>query len=400
MDLIDISSLCYIDATGYHYADFPTTLAAVQGAFQSIYGADVYLGADSQDGQWTSVLAQAFYDTFALGAATYSSLAPSTAQGVGLSRIVKFNGLVRITATYSTVDLVIVGVAGTVIANGVAADSLQQQWALPSSVTIPNSGTITVTATAVQVGALQALPNTITTIFTPTNGWQTVNNPAAATAGVGVESDGALRIRQTVSTSLPAQTVFDATIAAVANTAGVTAVEGYENYTNSTDANGLPPHSISIVAEGGDDTAVATAIQIKKTPGTDTYGTTSVPLTDSQGMPITINFYRPTVATIGVQVSLTRLAGWDISYETLIADSIAAYITNTTIIPIGGDIVITKLYVQGYLNGTNPTAAATFNLESIELKKNSGSFAASDIQLLFNEIAACDPTANVSFILT
>lgn len=396
--MIDIASLCFIDATGYHYADFPTVLAAVQTAFQNIYGADVYLGPDSQDGQWVSVLSQAFYDTFALGASVYSSFSPSTAQGVGLSRVVKINGLRRVVSTNSTVELVIVGVFGTVLTNCIAIDNLQQQWLIPTT-TIPSSGTITVTAVSAVIGAIQGLPNTITGIFTPTNGWQTVNNPAAATVGVGVESDATLRQRQTISTSLPAQTVFEATQAAIENTAGVIATKGYENETNSTDSNTLPPHSISFVVEGGTDFDVATAIRIKKTPGTDTYGTTSVPLKDSRGVPITINFYRPTVATISVQVSLTRLAGWDVSYESLISAALASYITDTNQIPIGGDIVITKLYMVAYIQAINPVASATFNLEAIELKKNSGSFAASDIQLAFNEIAACAAT-NVSYILT
>lgn len=392
---MSVTDLVFIDSTGYNYQDFPAFLAFYTTGYQNIYGVDVYLGSDSQDGQWVSLQAQAAYDTAANGAATYNSFAPPTAQGTGLSRLVLLNGIQRENSSNSTVELTIVGVAFTPINNGIAIDVLQQQWALPISVTIPNSGTITVTAVAVVEGALQALPDTITNIFTPTQGWQTVNNAAAATPGAPVEPDAQLRLRQAQSTALPSQTVLEGTFAAVANVPGVIAVQDYENYTNTTDANGLPPHSISFVVEGGTDTDVAQAMQIKKTPGTDTYGTTSVPTTDSNGVPITINFFRPTNAVISIQVTLTPLASWIESNETIIAAALATYIN--TMIKIGGDIVLTQLYGIAYV--PTSTAAGSFNIEGIELKKNSGSFSASDIQLLFNEDAVCDAATNVTFVL-
>ena len=366
---MDVTDLAYIDATGYHYEDYPSFLLYLTTQYQNVYGQDVYLGDDSQDGQWLGIVAQALYDTAALGAATYNSFSPITAQGVGLSRVVKINGLRRQSPSNSTVELVIVGSAFTQITNGIANDALNQQWALPSTVVIPNSGTITVTATAIPDstgnGAFQALPNTITSIFTPTNGWQTVNNPAAATVGTTAESDPTLRGRQSISTATPAQTVFDATIGAVGNVAGVSALAPYENDTDTTDSNGLPPHSISLVVEGGTDTDIAQTILDYKTPGTNTYGTTSVPLTDPKGVPITINFFRPILQPIAVQVTLIPLSSWITSNENIIAAAIASYISS---IPIGGAIILTKLYGVAYVAGTS--AAGSFNIESIELAEN------------------------------
>ncbi|MGC8170052.1 baseplate J/gp47 family protein, partial [Salmonella enterica] len=73
-------------------------------------------------------------------------------------------------------------------------------WNLPASVTIPPSGLITVTATCAAIGAVSAPAGTITTINTPTRGWQSVTNPADAVPGAEVESDAALRSRQKIST--------------------------------------------------------------------------------------------------------------------------------------------------------------------------------------------------------
>lgn len=389
---MQISDLVYIDSAGYHYADYPTFLSWIQGKYQDIYGADVYLGADSQDGQFLAVLAQAFFDTAAVGASTYNSFSPSTAQGVGLARNVKINGIKKRSATNSTVELTIVGVANTVLTNAIAIDTLQQKWSIPTT-TIPISGTVTVTATAMDAGAVAALPNTITGIFTPTQGWQTVNNASAATVGVAVEQDAELRTRQSQSTANPSLTVFEGTMGAVENVSGVTKAKGYENDTNTTDGNGLPPHSIAVVAQGGLDADIAAAIQVHKTPGTQTYGTTTVPVNDSHGMPLNINFYRPTQATIGVRVTLTPLDGWSTDYEALIEQAVAAAVVAAD---IGGSIIITKLYVIAYLVGT--PAYGSFNIVSIELKKNAGSFGTADIALLFNEVAVCNPATDVVIV--
>ena len=116
---------------------------------------------------------------------------------------------------------------------------------------IGRSGEVTVTARAEDIGEIRAAAGDIRNIVTPTRGWQSVNNPTAAIPGAPVETDAELRRRQAVSTALPSLTVFDGTVGAVAQVAGVLRFRGYENDTSVTDDNGLPPHSISLVVEGG-----------------------------------------------------------------------------------------------------------------------------------------------------
>ncbi len=394
--MTDISTLVYIDATGYHYPDYPTLLSWVQSQYQTIYGADVYLAADSQDGQLLAIWAKALYDTAALGASAYNSFSPVTAQGLGLSRLVKINGLTRKIPSFSTVVLTIVGTAGTVISNGIAADVLGQKWTLPLTVTIPGGGTITVTATAALVGFINADVATVTTIFTPTGGWQTVNNIAAATPGAAIESDAALRLRQAVSVANPSLTVFQGTLGAVANVPGVTKVSnGYENPTGSTDVNGIPAHSISVVVAGGADADVAQAIQVHKTPGCGTAGDTDVLVYDSHGMPIHIKFARAVVATILVRITLSAGIGWTTDFETPIAAAVSAVVNAGN---IGDTVLFTKLYAPAYLNGA--PQGLTYTVATIELKKNAGAYAVANVALNYNEEAVCDPVTGVVFVVT
>lgn len=392
---MELTELVYIDDTGYHFADYPTFLAWRKEQYQAIYGADVYLESDSQDGQLLAVQAKADYDTAALGASVYNSFSPVTARGVGLSRNVKINGLERNVPSYSTALVTIVGVADTLIVNGVVQDTLGRKWDLPASVTIPVDGDIDVTATCQEIGAINAGIATITTIFTPTLGWQTVSNAGAATPGAAVETDSELRTRQAASTANPSQTVLDGTTGAIANIPGVTKVQPYENDSDTTDSDGLPEHSICMVVAGGDDTAIAEAIQVHKTPGCDTFGDTTELVYDNHGMPLNISFQRASVATIGVEVTLADGVGWSSDFEALIADAVAAIVNAGK---IGATILLTKFYGPAYLPGT--AASGTYDITSIRLKKNAGSFAASNVNLDFDEDPTCDADTDVTVIVT
>lgn len=381
-----IADLFYVDDTGFHAPDYPTILNALTSQIQTIIGADTYLDPDSQDGQQLAVYAQGIYDVGMVGLAVYNAFSPATGQGTGLSSNVKINGIRRQNPTNSTVDLVLIGQVGTTIINGQAQDILGQNWNLPASVTIPDSGTITVTATSVSAGAIAAATDTVTKVNTPTRGWQSVNNTLAATVGVAVEIDSTLRIRQSVSTELPSQSVLDGTLGAVANVAGVIDYAIYENKTSTTDGNGIPGHSISVVASGGDDVAIATAISLKKTPGTGTYGTTSEVVPDQAGVPNVISFYRPTVVPIHVVVNITALTDYTTLTATAIQAAVAAYIQA---LKIGKDVLYTKLYTPANLPG-NP-AGATFDITSILIERT-GSPAAANVDIAFNEVAYCDTT--------
>lgn len=390
-----ISDLFFLNQNGVVFPDYPTVLEQLKAEYRTIYGEDVYLEADSQDGQWIAVMALAMFDTMQVAAAVYNSFSPLTAQSDALSRNVKINGIARRVATYSQVDLRIVGQPGATIVAGVAEDALGQKWKITGTVVIPPTGEVVVGAIAENIGDVKAQANTITKIATPTLGWQSVNNPSAAVAGVPVESDAELRRRQAQSTAIPSLSVLDGIIGAVSSLPGVLRYRGYENDADVTDANGLPPHSMAVVVQGGDAQAIGDTIAVKKTPGTGTYGTTSVTTVDKFGMENVINFFRPTPATISVEVTIDALSGYTTSYADLIKAAVANKLNESE---IGDDVLITKLYVPANLPGT--AAGNTFDITQIRIKKNSGSFVTTNIVLAFNEIAECDAATNVTVIAT
>lgn len=379
-----MSLAAQITPTGMSVPSYEDILASLIFSFKGIFGNDVYLGTDSQDYEMLAIFALAISDCNQMALATYNAFSPSTAQGVGLSSVVKINGLRRLASSKSTVDLTIVGQAGTIITNGIAIDLLSNRWALPTTVTIPIGGSIVVTATAIESGDIPAASDTVNKIGTPTLGWQSVNNANPATLGAPVEQDATLRQRQAASTTLPALSVIDAIIASVANIFGVQRYEGYENPTGSTDGNGIPAHSISLVVQGGDVQVIGETIANKKTPGTGTYGTTAIDVVDSKGIPSTINFYVLTEVVITVEIDITALTGYVSPTEDAIKVAVAEYLSA---LAIGEDVNLFRMGVPINLNGD--PLSDTYAVTGVRIARDGGMPTAANIVIAFNEAASC-----------
>jgi uncharacterized phage protein gp47/JayE len=361
--------VCTIDSTGIHIPTFPDILNYFTEGYQAIYGSDVYLGSDSQDGELIGLLAAAYNDANTMATAAYNSFSPQSAQGTGLSSVVKINGISRLVPTNSMVDVIIIGVTGTPIINAVVGDGTYR-WDLPTA-TIPNEGQITVTAVCETSGAVAATANTVVKILTPISGWQSVNNPADALLGQPVESDPTLTKRQTVSTMLPSLTVLDGIVGAVSSITGVARLQPYENDTDTTDSNGLPSHSISLVVDGGDAQTIANTIALKKTPGAGTYGSTSQNVIDSSGVQHTINFWRPIEVTITVTINLHNLTGYTSIIGNNIINSVVNYINSLS---IGQSVLMSRVFVPANLMGpfailTAPADPTSFELISVLMSR-------------------------------
>lgn len=349
--------VCQITEAGCIRPDFAACLTYVQALYRSIYGQDVYLGEDCQDGQFMALLANAIHDCNGETLSVYNALSPSTAQGNGLSSVVKINGIRRKSPTYSTADVLVVGQVGAIISGGLIRDADGVLWALPPSVVIPITGQLLVTVTCRTIGAVTAPANTLTQIATPTLGWQSVTNPIAAIPGLPVETDAALRRRQALSTRIPAQTPVESLAGALFAVTGVTRVKVYENDDVIPDANGIPAHSIAAVVEGGDAAVIATLIKAKKTPGVGTYGSILTVLTDAYGIPHNIRHFRPTLVPVAWSVSLRPKAGYTADVADKIKAALAAY---TNALGIGQTQELSGAYPAANLTGL--PQAATFEV--------------------------------------
>ena len=385
-----------VTAEGISAPDYQTVLETLTSYFQQIYGSDAYLEPDSKDGQMVALVALAIHDANNTAISVYNCFSPATGYGAALTSNVKINGIARKGATNSTVDLLLTGTAGTTITNGSVRDQNNIIWNLPTSVSISVDGTVLATATSANSGAIAALAGTITTINTPTRGWTSVTNPTAATVGTPAETDAELRIRQGQSVSLPSITPFEGVDGAIANVAGVTRHKLYENDTGAVDANGLPPHSISAIVDGGDITEIAQTIRGSKGQGTSTYGTTSVTVPDTYGNPHVISFSRSTDVPVYGHITLKAFAGYTSQIGVQIQQAVADYINGLT---IGDSVLLSRIYSPANLGVVSGGSARYYDIQELLIGKSAGAVAAANIDIAYNESASCNP-ANIAITVT
>ncbi len=362
------------------YSDIYLSLCA---SFQAIYGSDVYIPADSQDGQWIGVLAKAINDSNQAAVTIFQGYSPTYASGNALAAQVKINGLTKLSPSKSSVPCLIIGQAGKTIIAGVVADASGIQWDIPANTVIPIGGEITVTATCQKDGSIPAAAGAVQ-IATVQNGWQSAEFTTAATLGAPVEEDPALRLRQTFSVAIPSQTVLEGMLGAIKNLPDVTAARVYENDTGGTDANGIPAGNIAFVVQGGDATEIATTIMVKKTQGVPTYGTTTESLVDSTGNPHDVNFSFASGKRILVAISLHGFSG----YTTIIGDKIKAAVADyINDIGIGNKVMLVRLQLPAQLYGS--MESKTYEIVTIAAAISPTTPGSSDVAIAFNQIATC-----------
>ncbi|HBZ1137629.1 baseplate J/gp47 family protein [Klebsiella pneumoniae] len=396
LDLDTLGLSATVTAEGISAPDYQTVLDTITGYFQQIYGSDAYLDPDSKDGQMVALVALAIHDANNTAISVYRSFSPATALGDALTSNVKINGITRRAATNSTVDLLLTGTVGTTITNGSVRDANSVVWNLPATVVIGSDGTVVATATCVNSGAVAAVAGSVNGINTPTRGWASVTNPLAATVGVAAETDAELRVRQSQSVALASLTPFDAVDGAIANVEGVTRHKLFENDTETTDANGLPAHSISAIVEGGDATSIANTIRSVKGQGVSTYGTTAVIVTDKYGNPYTIRFSRPIDVPVYVSITLKALTGYSSEVGDEIKAAVASYINS---LAIGDSVLLSRVYSPANLGVVSGGNARYYDIMELLIGRSADDVAAANLVVAYDESASCS-VDNIALVVT
>lgn len=380
----------YIDSTGMHIPTYNDIVEYFCLAARRIFGQGLYLGSDSMDYQMIAEFAEKLNDTNEAALAAYNARSPSTAIGAGLDAVVGINGIQRKVASRSVCDVQITGTAGTTIINGAVTDINGNVWDLPASVSIPETGTITVSATCREYGIIGASPNTLTIIKTPTLGWISVTNSGEATVGNVVETDSQLRARRAQSVAIPSRAILDGLRGAIAAIDDVTRQVVLENDQKNTDKNGLPANSICAVVEGGSDEEIARTIYHFKTPGCYTHGSTLVEVSNENGGTDEIRFMRPSYREIYVNITIKRGSGYFNEIPNLIRSSIADFLDELT---IGDDLYVSLLWWAAQKNVESLTAPG-FSIRSIVAGTSADQMSTDDISFAFYEA----PHANMNNI--
>lgn len=306
--------------------------------FKDIYGEDINAESNSPDGQLINIMAQMLEDQYELLNQVNASFDPDQAIGTVLDQRCAINGIQRKggTYTYVTID---VTADRSVTLEGIDQVAPEQAYTISDnegnlfvlSATSPiNSGTSQLVFRALNVGNVEVLPNTITTPVTIILGVLSVNNPGVATTqGTNEETDAELRERRKRSVSISNQGYVDGLAAALENLSDVTKVSVYQNRGNTTDADGIPGHSIWVVIQGGTDAEIGQVMDNKVAGGVGMKGSQSVNVQQSDGQIATYYFDRPSAQTLYVRLDITPLNGQTIVYD----DIKSALVTGTSFQP-------------------------------------------------------------------
>jgi len=351
--------------TGFVPKTLDDIRAELEAAFKASFGESIDLTPQSNFSQIIGVMAERYADLWAQAQGVYSAFSPSDATGVSLDNVAAITGTVREPSRPSTVTIIATGTPATVLSTGrvvsVAGTGVRfvttangtiaavSAWASTTAYTlgtfVRNGGTQrvyvcttagtsaaggpTTTASAITDGTVvwryvgegtgkveiaaeseddgPKVGNafTITTIETPVAGWSSVNNLLDATLGADTETDAALRLRRAEELRTAGRAAVEAIRSAILDVDSVTACTVFENVTDVTDGDGLPPHSVEALVQGGLDADIREALWTNTAAGIRTYGTTSGTHVDSQGISHTVQFSRPTNVNIYVVVNVT-----------------------------------------------------------------------------------------------
>lgn len=283
--------------------------------WQSIYGADINVEQNSPDGQLINILAQEKKDLLDLITSIYNNLDPDRVIGIPQQILYKWNGLFIKAYTYSYV-YIDVNVTGPVNLQGLddnidnadgtgytVTDTAGNRWILANSQSL-QVGSYTLNFRAAQLGAIEALPNTINVMETIVTGVASVNNPAAnyITGNQG-ESSSAFRLRRAQSMATPSQG-FDESLQSQLNGLDtVTQAKVYDNR-KDTEVNGIPAHTVWVVVQGGQPDEIGRVIYKNVSPGIPMKGTQSVVIPKQNGDIQTVYYDIPSAVPLYIRMTI------------------------------------------------------------------------------------------------
>ena len=208
------------------------------------------------------------------------------------------------------------------------------------------------------------------------------------------ETDAEVRSRINRSLASRGAGSADAIVAAVLQLQYVKDAKLYINDTDSTDARGIPGHSLAMVVRNGYANSIAQAIYDKKAPGIGTWGSTTANATDAQGNAVPVSFSRSSARYVYVNLFIQLFNG--LSQDTVknaIQPAILDFINTRR---IGETLIIPQIYGIAY--AAAPEIAKDFVILDIQVSEPGASSVVRDrITCSWNENVSCLANGGVSY---
>lgn len=379
----------------------------------------------------------------------HNAINPDAATGTALAALAALTGTVQVPAASSTVDLLLVGDNTTAVASGsrISAPATSAVWQTLALATLATAtswvastayvlndvrtnasriyrcitaGTsagadgptttaadiadntahwayvgegvaiATVAVAAVLTGPQTGVAYSITEIETPVSGWTAAINLLDADLGTDLETAQSLRIRREEELEAQGAGTPEAIRAEMLKVDGVTACTVFYNPTDTTDADGVTPHAVEAMVQGGADQDIWDQLWISVGAGINTMGAEVGTVEDSQGTSQTLRFTRPEVIPIYVEIT--------VEYDSIIyADSAALSAAGTAAlvkaaIVAYGDALLAGRDVRARPIGTAVTAGVygVIDCPSVKIKASAGPTDETTIAVSLRQLATYD----------
>jgi uncharacterized phage protein gp47/JayE len=371
---------------GYERFRLDEWVTLVKDLYFSVFGSNIDLSDDTQDGQLAGAIAEAMSNQDQQTEDVGNSFDPNSATGNEQSTLVTLNGIKRAESTSSIVTLRLFGTdATTVVAGSLVRESENNEQFATDNDAVISAPYTEVSATAVNSGAIIASAATLTIIDSQTAGWDSVTNENDATVGEDEESDTDLRVRRRNSVAISSEGNQASVSGALKNLDDVISAIVKENFTSSIDSDGVDPHSIACVVEGGSAADIADTIWTKKSGGCDLFGSLTETVIDSDGFEQDIEYSRPTDVNIYVEVTVKELSDYPADGDQQIKDAIVAYFETDpdTRLAIGDDVIYSEVY-----NPCNSVEGASITNLTVDIV--TPAVDKLDIIIAYNELARFD----------
>lgn len=317
----------YLTENGTVLPDTSAIKDDVENEYREIYGADFVVDSQSQQGREIDAEITSRISVARNNAFLANQMNPNLANGVFLDADYALMGGQRDQKERSTSELTLGGVAGTpILAGASASDDDGNVWISQSDVTLDGLGVATASFRSEEYGPINAATGEINTIAIGVLGWETVTNPDAAIPGKLEQSDQSTRRQRKIEIGQNSKSNAFSIIAAINSLEGVAGIAYRENISDAIvviDGVTMAPHSNYICVDGGVNSEIADAYQIKS-GGSNYNGSVVVPYTDpDSGQVIQVKFDRPT--EIDILCRVTARVGSSLDAINDIKNAVLAY---------------------------------------------------------------------------
>lgn len=375
----------FIVSSGVVVPDTADTLDQVRGEFRAALGADLDLSPETPQGVLIAAEVEARDAVARNNAELANQINPNLAGGVFLDAIWALTGGQRVPATPTIVrGVVLGGVAGTIVPAGALAalGPNGAQFALLSGAVLIG-GSATGTFQAVEPGATVVAPGALSAVISPVLGWETVTNPAEGEVGATGETDAASRVRRRQTLALQGVALPEAIVSGLHTVPGARSLTFRENTTAAPvtiEGVTLAAHSIYACVDGGTDAAVAAMLLRKKSLGAGWNGGTTVNTVDPySGQTYPVQFARPALVTIYVQVTVTANGAAFSDIPATVKSALLAYaageLEGEDGFVVGGDVSAFEL--AGAVN----RVAAPLYVRNLVISSNGTTYSAAEIPI-------------------